>query len=162
MLHDTRTGAMLEDGALGWAAQLAQTYAASWQAGTDRTPQLASRTWVTRFDEEYGFINKRLPVVRVTLQNDPQHTRYFIEPATGTLAARIDDLDMLEGRCFAWLHKWRFTEAGKDIRDLLQVLVVLTTIGVALAGLTLFIRRQRGSSQVRQAPSTIQPHSSAP
>jgi hypothetical protein len=141
MLHDTRSGAPLPGGPLEWAGQLAQGFAS--QGGENATRAVESSRWITRFDDEYGFVNKRLPVVRVTLRDDPSHTRYFIEPATGTLAARVDDMDLLEGRIFSWLHKWRFTDAGKDIRDLLQALVVLTTVGVALGGLLLFIRRQR-------------------
>jgi hypothetical protein len=137
MLHDTHSGEMLSGGIEAWASDLALHFA---RTPDHTTPAVQDQTWVTRFDDEYGFINKRLPVIRVAIQ-DQAHTRYYIEPATGTLAAQVDDLDALEGRVFSWLHKWRFTEAGKDIRDIAQVLVVLSTLAMALVGLWLFVQR---------------------
>jgi hypothetical protein len=102
--------------------------------------RIVSVQFVTRFEGEYGFIFKRLPVYRVEYAT-PDHARYYIEPATGALAARIDDGDALEGKTFSYLHKWHVTDKGKDVRDALLALFALGNVAVALMGLTLFTRR---------------------
>ena len=95
---------------------------------------------VTRFGGEYGFIFKRLPVVRVQFAG-PGNPRYYIEPATGALAAEVRDIDATEGKSFAYLHKWTWLDANKDVRDVLMMLFALGNILVALLGIWLFARR---------------------
>src|SRR5690606_15068772 len=63
------------------AEQLARHYAQS-AAAIDELAQ------VTRFEGEYGFINKRLPVWKVRFADDS--TRWYVETATGALAMRSD------------------------------------------------------------------------
>jgi len=96
---------------------------------------------VTRFGGEYGFLFKRLPVVRVQFKGEG-NPRYFIEPATSALSAKVTDGDALEGWIFAYIHKWNFADANKDFRDILVSLFALGNIIVALMGLYLFTRRQ--------------------
>lgn len=95
---------------------------------------------VTKFGGEYGFIFKRLPVVKVQF-SAPGNPRYYIEPATGALAAEIHDLDAAEGKTFAYLHKWTWLDPNKEIRDVLMMLFALGNVLVALLGLWLFARR---------------------
>jgi uncharacterized iron-regulated membrane protein len=95
---------------------------------------------VTRFGGEYGFIFKRLPVVKVQFAG-PGNPRYYIEPATGALAAQISDVDATEGKTFAYLHKWTWLDANKELRDILMMLFALGNVIVALLGLWLFSRR---------------------
>jgi uncharacterized iron-regulated membrane protein len=97
-------------------------------------------TWVTRFANEYGFIFKRLPVLKVQL-DDADHTRYYIEPTTGALAAKVRDVDGLEGFVFAYMHKWSVEGLNKDLRDVLVSLFALWNVVVAMLGLVLFTRR---------------------
>ncbi|HEU4708128.1 MAG TPA: hypothetical protein VFS17_02355 [Methylophilaceae bacterium] len=94
---------------------------------------------VTRFGGEYGFIFKRLPVVKVVF-DAPGHPRYYIEPATGALAARLNDSDAVEGWTFAYVHKWAWLDAHKDLRDILVMLFALGNIVIALLGVWLFAR----------------------
>ncbi|MBX9675773.1 MAG: PepSY domain-containing protein [Methylotenera sp.] len=101
---------------------------------------IVSTEWVTKFANEYGFIFKRLPVVKVQMQ-DADNTRYYVEPATGALAAKVRDIDGLEGFVFAYLHKWSFEGLNKDLRDVLVSLFALGNIVVAIMGLILFLRR---------------------
>jgi len=96
---------------------------------------------ITQFGGEYGFLFKRLPVVRVQFKAEG-NPRYFIEPATGALSAKVTDGDALEGWIFAYIHKWNFADANKDLRDILVALFALGNILVALIGLYLFTRRQ--------------------
>lgn len=96
---------------------------------------------IAQFGGEYGFIFKRLPVVKVQFAG-PGNPRYYIEPATGVLAAEIRDIDAAEGKTFAYLHKWTWLDANKNIRDVLMMLFALGNVLVALLGLWLFARKQ--------------------
>jgi len=101
---------------------------------------ISAVTWVTRFANEYGFIFKRLPVLKVQLE-DADNTRYYIEPATGAVAAKVRDIDSMEGFVFAYLHKWSFESLNKDLRDILVSLFALWNVVVAMLGLLLFTRK---------------------
>ena len=97
---------------------------------------------ITNFENrEYGFVNKRLPVVKLAYDT-PDKTTYFIETATSRLAAKINNSDIAEGYSFAILHKYLFMDwAGKNIRDLTMVLAALSILVVSILGLILFIRK---------------------
>lgn len=92
---------------------------------------------ITGFGGEYGFVFKRLPVVKVQFKG-AGNPRYYVEPMTGALAAEVKDSDALEGWCFAFLHKWDFANFNKGFRDILVSLFALGNIMVALMGLWLF------------------------
>ena len=118
-------------------------YASAWlQTMASKTdPGIQSVSWVTSFANEYGFIFKRLPVLKVqTSQAD--HQRFYLEPATGALAASINDTDGLEGFVFAYLHKWSFQSISKDVRDVMAILAALAISTLGLIGACLFIRKR--------------------
>jgi uncharacterized iron-regulated membrane protein len=115
--------------------QFAQRQALQFYSAT--APMITAVTWTTKFAGEYGFIFKRLPVLKVQLQ-DADNTRIYIEPATGALSARVRDIDGVEGFTFAYLHKWSFEGLNKDLRDLLVSLFALWNVVVAVLGLILF------------------------
>ena len=98
---------------------------------------------ITNFESrEYGFVNKRLPVVKLAYDT-PEKTTYFIETATSRLAAKIKSSDMVEGYSFAILHKFLFMDwAGKNIRDLTMILAALAILIVSVLGLILFIKKK--------------------
>ncbi len=114
------------------AEQLARHYAGSKAAISAIEP-------VTQFGGEYGFINKRLPVWRVSFDDAP--VRWYVETASGALALRADDSDAREGWSFAYLHKWSFIPS-KDLRDLLLMLFALTHVVIALVGIRLLMKRK--------------------
>jgi hypothetical protein len=97
---------------------------------------------VEKFGGEYGFVFKRLPVVKVQFKG-ADNPRYYIEPVSGELAVQMRDVDALEGWSFAYLHKWEFANYNKDFRDILVSLFVLGNIIVALMGLVMFSRLAR-------------------
>ena len=91
---------------------------------------------------EYGFVNKRLPVVKI-VYNDPNKTSVYVEIATSRLAAKIENSDRYEGYSFAFLHKFLFMDwAGKNLRDLSMVIAALTVLIVSVLGLILFLKRK--------------------
>ena len=90
---------------------------------------------------EYGFVNKRLPVIKLAYDT-PEKTTYFIETSTSRLAAVIKNADKVEGYSFAILHKFLFMEwAGKNIRDLATVLAALSILIVSILGFILFLKK---------------------
>lgn len=104
--------------------------------------EIVSTTLITKFGGEYGFLFKRLPVVKVQFTG-AGNPRVYIEPATGKLAAHITDDDATEGWVFATIHKWNFVPLGHDGRDLIVVLFALLNITVAGLGLYVLIKKQR-------------------
>ncbi|MDJ1493526.1 PepSY domain-containing protein [Cytophagaceae bacterium DM2B3-1] len=97
---------------------------------------------LTRFDREYGFVNKRLPVVKLDY-NTPEKTSYYIEPATSRLAAKIENTDRAEGWSFAILHKYLLLEwAGKNVRDFVTLLSATGVLITSIFGLVLFIKNR--------------------
>ncbi len=92
--------------------------------------------------EEYGFANKRLPVVKLAYDT-PEKTTYFIETSTSRLAAVITNSNRLEGYSFAFLHKFLFMDwAGKNIRDLTTVLAAVSVLAVCVMGFILFLKKK--------------------
>lgn len=95
---------------------------------------------ITKFAGEYGFANKRLPVHRITYGNK-HNERLYVETSTGTLAARINDLDMVESYSFAFLHKHEFLAGiGKMAKDLSTMIWSIAQIALVIVALLLYTR----------------------
>ncbi|MEO7978189.1 PepSY-associated TM helix domain-containing protein [Flavobacterium sp.] len=111
------------------------------EASLENAKLLESKV-VTDFESrEYGFVNKRLPVVKLAYDT-PEKTTYFIETSTSRLAAVVKNTDKAEGYSFAILHKFLFMDwAGKNIRDLAMVLAALTILIVSVLGFILFLKK---------------------
>lgn len=154
--YDVQTAALLPDGVMSHAKDLVMSFWAAEQSGkgpaccermddeqqaaAGELPDLLSISFLEKFDREYGFINKRLPVVKLALET-PDHLTYYVEPATSRLAARIVDSDRREGFSFAFLHKYSGIDfAGKDVRDSITMLAALGVLVVSLFGLVLFLK----------------------
>lgn len=102
--------------------------------------EIVSSSLITHFDNEYGFIFKRLPVVKVQFKGET-NPRYFVEPATGVLAVKVENIDGLEGFVFALIHKWNFSDLNKDLRDILVILFALGNLIVAILGFSMFLKK---------------------
>ncbi len=102
---------------------------------------------VTKFAGEYGFVNKRLPVMKLAYAGGG-HPTLYVEPATGRLAALVTDDARREGLSFAVLHKFFLLDwAGKSVRDAVAMLSALGVLVVTLYGLVLLrTRRPRAAS----------------
>jgi hypothetical protein len=111
------------------------------QTSLENAKLLESKVLTDFESREYGFVNKRLPVVKL-VYDTPEKTTYFVETATSRLAAVIKSSDMVEGYSFAILHKFLFMDwAGKNIRDLTMVLAALTILIVSILGFILFLKK---------------------
>lgn len=104
---------------------------------------LLERKILTNFESrEYGFVNKRLPVIKLAYDT-PEKTTYFIETSTSRLAAVIENSDKFEGYSFAIFHKFLFMDwAGKNVRDLTMVFAALIILIVSVLGLILFLKKK--------------------
>ncbi|MDO9235495.1 MAG: PepSY domain-containing protein [Aquabacterium sp.] len=133
-------GLSLPDGAKQLAIRVA-TQDTGWPA-----ERITDVRLITRFDGEYGFLNKRLPVWRMQF-DAPGTPRVYVELATGAIAARVNNADAVEGWSFSVLHKWNIGNINKDLRDVLVALFALGNVVVACLGLTLFWRPTLGVSR---------------
>jgi uncharacterized iron-regulated membrane protein len=102
--------------------------------------QIASMTLVTKFDDEYGFAQKLLPVMKVQY-NDAANTRYYVDPASGALAANFSDSGRsVENWTFSYIHKWHFLNPiGSIARDVVMMAFVSVNATVSGMGLVLFV-----------------------
>lgn len=109
--------------------------------GISEKEKIKETALITDFkNHDYGFVNKRLPVVKVDFESENNKT-LFVETATSHLAAFVTDNERVEGYSFAIFHKFLFMEwAGKNIRDLTMVLAALGVLVVGILGLTLLIK----------------------
>jgi hypothetical protein len=134
LYFDAATVTELQDGDTQFAAFLSDYY------GDGATSAQPTVTRIGQFDNEYGFINKRLPVQKVSYTNGENR---YIETTTSKLATRVAGIDRAEGLSFIFLHKFFWmTWAGKDIRDIVSMLAALTILVVSLLGLTAFIKNK--------------------
>ena len=106
--------------------------------------QVTGVTPITQFGGEYGFVHKRLPVIRVAFRA-PEGDRLYVEPATGALSAWIRDRDAAEGKVFAAVHKldWLASVIGKDPRNGVLSAVAFLQVTVIGLGLCLWALRRR-------------------
>lgn len=153
--YEASSGQLLTDGVMEYSYSLVKHFVAQGaadgeaaccemmaNAAADESAPLivSSSAYLTKFDTDYGFINKRLPVVKIALST-PTHLTYYIEPATGRMAAKVQDADRREGLSFAVFHKFLLVDfAGKDFRDFFTAFAALGVLVVSVLGLILFIK----------------------
>ncbi len=127
---------LIADGPQGHARALASAFSGLPEA-TISDVQL-----VKKFEGEYGFLNKRLPVWKVAFAT-PDHLAVYVETGTGIKAAEVRDINRFEGFTFAYLHKGHWLDAlGKDVRDFLLGLFALLNVLVVVLGLSVWWRRR--------------------
>ncbi|WP_045465415.1 PepSY-associated TM helix domain-containing protein [Sporocytophaga myxococcoides] len=129
----------LNNGEEVYAAFLANSYS------SNKTDAIVSINKINSFGGEYGFVNKRLPVMKVQY-NSNGNERYYVETSSGKLSVRIEDKDLYEGLSFAFLHKFHFADSlGKTGRDVITVIAALANLIVVVIGLVLFFKKRRKS-----------------
>lgn len=105
--------------------------------------KIKNLVYINEFKGEYGFINKRLPVIRVNFEGK-ENRRYYIEHTTGQLVTEVTDTKALEGFSFAYLHKFHFLDSiGKINRDLILMFFALGNMLLAGIGLFMWVKRWR-------------------
>jgi hypothetical protein len=134
---DAETGQILKNGDKQYAAFLAM------RSSNFSEQDIKGKKHITKFEGEYGFVNKRLPVWKIEF-NKNDNVRYYIETSTGYLSTIVQDGDVWEGLSFAYLHKHHFMDwSGKTGRDISTMFWSLVQIILIATGLILWARRKR-------------------
>jgi hypothetical protein len=127
---------LLPDGEKKYAQYLATQF--SQQDGST----IQSAVLITKFEGEYGFVNKRLPVWKISYPVNQQE-RYYVETSSGKLSVRVNNSDLWEANSFNYLHKHHFMDfAGKEWRDFSTMFWVASQIAMIVIGLILYVRSQ--------------------
>lgn len=96
---------------------------------------------VERFGGDYGFLQKRLPVLRLPCADG---NVLFIDPFEDHRADWITPAVRAESWSFHYLHKWHFLDAlGRNGRDLAMVIAVLMLLPLSAIGFTMYWQRHR-------------------
>jgi hypothetical protein len=133
---NTTTGAQLANGDKLYATALSSFYLTTGK----NTAGKAKVSQIRQFDNEYGFINKRLPVQKVSY---PDGENWYLETTTSQLATKVAGIDRAEGLSFIFLHKYfGMTWAGKNIRDVVSMLAALGVLVVSLFGFAAFLKNK--------------------
>jgi hypothetical protein len=134
---DSQNGEILENGDEKYAANLALQY-----SGLSEQ-DIKEKSYIKKFEGEYGFVNKRLPVWKIEF-NKNDNARYYIETSTGYLSTIVQDGDLWEALSFAYLHKHHFMDwSGKIGRDISTMFWSLVQIILIATGLILWAIRKR-------------------
>lgn len=133
LYFNTKTGQEFPNGDEHYAASLSTYY-------SNRYPSYTSIVRVGQFTNDYGFINKRLPVQQVIY---PDGESVYIETTSSKLATKVDGLDRAEGLSFIFLHKFFWmTWAGKDVRDIVSMIFAGGILIIALLGFIAFLKNR--------------------
>ena len=98
---------------------------------------------ISKFEGEYGFVNKRLPVWKVAYTKN-QNERYYIETKSGKLSVRVDDYDYNAAMIFNFLHKHHFMDfAGKEWRDFSTMFWAMAQIMLVAVGFMLYFKSRK-------------------
>ncbi len=128
---------LLKDGDKLYAQYLASLFS------KNATNKMKTSELITKFEGEYGFVNKRLPVWKIEYAIN-NNERYYIETKSGKLSVRIDDSDLAEGYSFAILHKHHFMDwGGKIVRDISTMFWAAAQIVMVVIGIILWRRRRK-------------------
>jgi hypothetical protein len=138
LYYDALDGKQLSNGDRNFALYLSSYY---WGSSiTVKSPNQIKTEPIKQFTTEYGFINKRLPVVKVSYFNQED---WYIETSSAKLATKVAGLDRTEGFSFIFLHKYfGMTWAGKNIRDIVSMLAAAGVLVVSLFGFAAFIKNK--------------------
>ncbi|PWJ35995.1 PepSY domain-containing protein [Sediminitomix flava] len=131
----------LENGDQAYAVFLANTY------GNHTTKEVVSVNPIFKFEHEYGFINKLLPVQKVQYKGTGNE-RLYVETATGRLGAKIEDSAAFSGFLFAYFHKYHFLDfMGKVTRDSIMSFFALGNFLVAFLGLIMLLKKPKAKKR---------------
>ena len=104
---------------------------------------IVQTTPVTKFEGEYGFVNKRLPVWKLSYATN-SNERFYVETSTGKLSVRVDDKDLAEGYSFSFFHKHHFMDfAGKAWRDFSTMFWAAMQVAMVAIGMVLYLRYRK-------------------
>jgi hypothetical protein len=136
---DTENLSELNDGDRKYACQIACVFAKKTEHSIKHTACL------TDFTHSYSMMNKRLPVMEIAFDNE---VNYYVETATGQLAAIINPSDKAERFSFSNLHMhhywemWLGKDNGKTAKNIVLISSTLGLLLLALTGIMMYSRKK--------------------
>mgnify|MGYP001943082213 CR=1 FL=1 len=98
---------------------------------------------ITKFRSDYGFIFKRLPVVKVNYA-DQEYWHYTVDTANAHMAQRTSAAGLVEALSFINLHKFHFLDPiSKDLRDYVTAIAVILIALLVLLGSSLLLKKKK-------------------
>ena len=104
---------------------------------------------ITTFSNRYTYINRYLPVWKVSF-DDPRHISVYVDTATDRLGAITDTRKVVLQTLFQVLHTGQWLEAVEPLRVAIMALLVGSALSVAIAGLYMLIRMRGGRKGTRK------------
>jgi hypothetical protein len=110
---------------------------------------VASIGMQTQFDSAYPWVNRLLPVYRITLAHDPP-TTVFIDTELGALASITTPWKTRLQGIFRALHTWQWLDRFNQTRIILMSGLLLSLIGLSLSGIGLIVSLRRSTIPLRR------------
>ena len=133
---DTETGLTLKNGEEIYAKELALEFS------NLQPEQIEKVEPIMKFQPDYGFIFKRLPVQRVHYK-DASIISDAVDTEDAHMAMRTTPGRLVEALSFTYLHKFHFLDfAGRNTRDALSAIAAGLLALTALSGILLYHHRR--------------------
>lgn len=148
LYYNLKTHQILQEGDRAYAVSLAKAYLDKKYQQEEASGfnwKEASVSYQTRFDLDYNFSDKILPVWKISPDGQLRHT-VFIHTETGTLTKEPTVFGRVDAFSFGFFHKHEFMAwAGKSVKDASTILGVLLVLGMLFFGYRLYFlsRKQR-------------------
>jgi hypothetical protein len=127
---DTRTGTALADGDKQYAVALAKQYLGNPNA------TLVSATLITSFDDDYRYINRLLPVWKISVAEGGYDV--YIETSSGRMATYNTPLRRAFLQAFQYLHNWGWLNGMESLRLSVITLGLTIILVSALSGVVMY------------------------
>lgn len=105
---------------------------------------------ITAFDDQYTYINRLLPVLKVQFADEANTTAY-IDTRHSRLATLMDDTKVATSLFFRWLHSWSWFPDGAVKLFVMGLLLVLGFL-ISLAGILVYVVMWRRRALKPSAP----------
>lgn len=132
-LYIGRDGRLRADADREYAIKVARHYTGLEQA------QVVESTLITSFSNQYTYINRYLPVWKVTF-DDPRGISVYVDTATDRLGAITDRRKVILQTLFQVLHTGQWLDAVEPVRLVLIGGLVGLVLSVSIAGLYMLVR----------------------
>lgn len=139
---DLQSGRELKDYDQQQAVWLARYY-----SGLKNTPIQDTRLQ-TEFDNSYPWVNRLLPVYRVSFASEDQRTA-FIYTELGSMSGLTNDLRTTLQGFFRTLHTWNWLDNYENPRVFLMLIFLLVLLALAITGLNmlLLLKNRKNNTQ---------------
>lgn len=143
LYFDLENGQPIPDADRDRAIMVARHY-----TGLADTPITGARL-VTAFSNQYTYINRYLPVWKITF-DDPRHISVYVDTDTDRLGAITDTRKVILQTLFQIFHTGQWLEGLEPLRLALIALLVGSALSMAVAGLYMLMRMRGRRKGVRK------------